>query len=129
MTDVWVVRCPKGKVIGASTFSDRAIAEAQSGTINMDSRKALNETWNLYLDDYGEAGTYSCDGFTLTRETLLTSARAAVVEAAKAQLKAADALRTHSCILEICIHDKEHTRACIRVEDAVTALRALEGDA
>jgi hypothetical protein len=56
-------------------------------------------------------------------------AQAAVIEAAKAQLKAADALRTHSCILEICIHDKEHTRACIRVEDAVTALLALEGDA
>jgi hypothetical protein len=56
-------------------------------------------------------------------------AERAVIEAAKAQLKTADALRTHSCILEICIHDKEHTRACIRVEDAVTALRALEGDA
>jgi hypothetical protein len=79
MSDVWVVRCPKGKVIGASTFNDRAIAEAQNGTIKMDSRKALNETWNLCWDDRGEAGTYSCDGFTLTRETLLTPAQSAVI--------------------------------------------------
>jgi hypothetical protein len=53
-------------------------------------------------------------------------AEAAVIEAAKAQLKAADALRTHSCILSFCIHDTKHTRACIGVEEAVTALLALE---
>jgi hypothetical protein len=120
MSDVWVVRCPNGKVIGASTFNDRAIKEAQSGTINMDSRKALNEAWNLYWDDGGEAGTYSCDPFTLTRETLLAPAHAAVIEAAKA---IRDVPFTYQ-------FGSEHwIQAFDKLDIAVTALRALEGDA
>ena len=120
MSDVWVVRSPNGKVIGASTFNDRAIKEAQSGTIKMDSRKALNETWGRYCDDNGKAGTYSCDGFTLTRETLLTPAHAAVIEAAKALRDTADNRQVEAIELILAID---------RLEDAVDALRALEGNA
>ncbi len=119
MSGVWVVRCPKGKMIGASTFNDRAIKEAQSGTINMDSRKALNEAWNLYLDDRGEAGTYSCDGFTLTRETLLTPAHAAVIEAAKAWEE----------VEPLAYHMEKKQDAEMALVRAVDALRALEGNA
>ena len=115
MSDVWVVRSPNGKVIGASTFNDRAIAEALNVTIMMDSRKALIETRELYFDDNGKAGTYSCDGFTLTRETLLTPAHAAVIEAAKALRDSAT--------------NQQWVVANGILKPAVDALRALEGDA
>jgi hypothetical protein len=119
MSDVWVVRCPNGKVIGASTFTECAIKEAQSGTIKMDSRKALNETWNRFWDDGGEAGTYSCDGFALTRETLLTPAHAAVIEAAKAWEE----------VEILAYHMKEKQNAEGALVRAVDTLHALEGDA
>jgi hypothetical protein len=113
-----------GQVIGASTFNDRAIAEAQSGTIKMDSRKALNEIWNLYLDDFGESGTYSCDGFTLSRETLLTPAHAAVIEAAKV----AEMTLTSMAHAEA-LYGGQLADQVLDLLDAIKELRALEGDA
>ncbi len=68
------------------------------------------------------------NGFTVTRETLLTPAQAAVIAAAKAQ---ADAGKVHmdcECDQGQCDHFFLYTDAAQRTDVAVATLRAQEGE-
>jgi hypothetical protein len=70
-----------------------------------------------------ECGYYRC-----TCLSILTPEMAAVIEAAKAQKTAAEALQRHTCDDWTCLHYVKYIGACTRTEAAVEALSAVEGD-
>ena len=72
--------------------------------------------------------TEKMDGWTVTRETLLTPESAAVIEKAKRQADAGRRWETCTCGGR-CAHEINYEMACSDTDFAVSTLRALEGDA
>jgi hypothetical protein len=72
--------------------------------------------------------TEKMDGWTVTRETLLTPESAAVIEKAKRQAEAGRRWETCTCGGR-CAHEINYEMACSDTDFAVSTLRVLEGDA
>jgi hypothetical protein len=105
MADVWVVRDADARACGVSSHNvDGAINDALTAG-NID-RVEFFGLLNAMQSD----GIAIFNGYTLTRETLLTPAHAAVIAAAKYEVA-------------------HHWYSTEQLRIAVATLRALEGDA
>lgn len=119
-----MVRTPEGKALGAGIERryERYGVEYGDGPFAAldNARRTLNDYVHRQLGYAAEKADdvqYECEGYTLTRETLLTPAQAAVIAAAKAYVDARvkDQLGPSEC------------DAADVLLAAVTTLRAQEG--
>ena len=123
MNTVWVVRADGRGVIGASVRSPAAAVADVMAHCGRATKASMGRLLRVIELSDAFLNSYAHDGFTLTRETLLTPAHAAVIEAAKAFRDSA----TKQWIAQSTATAR--AAANDRLEDAVDALRALEGDA
>jgi len=84
MNTVWVVRADGRGVIGASVRSPAAAVADVMAHCGKATKASMGRLLRVIELSDAFLNSYACDGFTLTRETLLAPAQAAVIEAAKA---------------------------------------------
>ena len=130
MSAVWVVRTPEGEAIGAGIERryERYGVEYGDGPFAAldNARRTLNDYVHRqlrYAAEKADDVQYECEGYTLTRETLLAPEQAAVIAAAVA-------LHRASVVERISVDDVQAKLAALfaAVEAMPDTLRAQGGE-
>jgi hypothetical protein len=121
MNTVWVVRADGRGVIGASVRSPAAAVADVMAHCGAATKASMGRLLRVIELSDAFLNSYAHDGFTLSLETLLSPAHAAVIAAAKAMVGVVYPPKSENY--------REYMTALGNLVAAVAALRALEGGA